>query len=180
MSRKQKKPSFFKRRAGLYTLIFLVIIGLIGMSPLFEPKIQEAEADFEMVLNPTPEILQFSAIQENTLLPIPNPISPQDNLVVIERIEVIVTAYSSSTWETDDTPYLTAAGTWVKEGIIANNLLPFGTKVRIPELYGDKVFVVEDRMSWKKGNYQIDIWFPSYWEALNFGSRETYIEILEG
>ncbi|GAI34149.1 unnamed protein product, partial [marine sediment metagenome] len=97
-----------------------------------------------------------------------------------KTIEVVVTAYSSSPWETDDSPYLTAAGTWVREGIVANNKYPFGTEIRIPEIYGEKIFVVEDRMSWKKGEYHIDIWFPSYWEALNFGTKRTYIEVLEG
>jgi 3D (Asp-Asp-Asp) domain-containing protein len=52
--------------------------------------------------------------------------------------------------------------------------------LKIPELYGDKIFVVEDRRSWTKGNYHIDIWFPSYWEALNFGVKITEVEILGG
>jgi len=91
----------------------------------------------------------------------------------------VVTAYSSTVAQTDSDPFITAAGTWVKEGIVASNLLPFGTEIRIPEIYGEKIFVVEDRMSWRKGEYHIDIWFPSYWEALNFGTKKTYIEILE-
>jgi len=107
-----------------------------------------------------------------------NPINPVPENY--RKIGVVVTAYSSTPWETDVDPYITAAGTWVRDGIIANNYLPLGTKVRIPELYGEKVFVVEDRMSWKKGNYHIDIWFPSYWEALSFGAKRTYIEVLEG
>ncbi|OQX00583.1 hypothetical protein BWK69_01165 [Candidatus Parcubacteria bacterium A4] len=98
---------------------------------------------------------------------------------VIRELNVIVTAYSSTVMETDDTPFITAAGTMVKEGIIANNLLPFGTKIKIPELYGDKIFIVEDRMAERKGNYHFDIWFPSYWEALNFGAKNTIVEVLE-
>ena len=63
---------------------------------------------------------------------------------------------------------------------MANNLLPFGTEIRIPELYGDRIFVVEDRMSRKKSYYHVDIWFPSKEEAKNFGAERTYIEVLEG
>ncbi|KPJ73730.1 hypothetical protein AMJ48_00310 [Parcubacteria bacterium DG_74_1] len=74
---------------------------------------------------------------------------------------------------------MTAAGTGVREGVIANNLLPFGTKVRLPEIYGDKIFVVEDRMNSRVGYYHVDIWLPSYRDALNFGSKRTYIEVLE-
>jgi 3D (Asp-Asp-Asp) domain-containing protein len=66
----------------------------------------------------------------------------------------------------------------VRDGIVANNLLPFGAKVRMPELYGDKVFVVEDRMNRKKGDNHFDIWFPSHEEAENFGVKITYIEVL--
>jgi len=113
----------------------------------------------------------------NALLPVSNPSNPDPK--VVWELAVIATAYSSTIWQTDDTPLITAAGTQVRDGIIANNYLPFGTKVRIPELYGDKVFIVEDRMSWKKGNYQIDIWFPSYWEAKEFGAKRTFIEVLE-
>jgi 3D (Asp-Asp-Asp) domain-containing protein len=51
--------------------------------------------------------------------------------------------------------------------------------VKIPELFGEKIFVVEDRMNQKKGYYHVDVWFPSYWEAKNFGVKRTYIEILD-
>ncbi|RLC35094.1 MAG: hypothetical protein DRZ76_01140 [Candidatus Nealsonbacteria bacterium] len=98
---------------------------------------------------------------------------------VKDKVRVVVTAYSSTPEETDADPFITAAGTRVRDGIIANNLLPFGTMVRLPELYGEKIFVVEDRMNPKKGYYHFDIWFPSYWEAKNFGAKNTYVEILE-
>ena len=95
----------------------------------------------------------------------------------IKTVFVIVTAYSSTPWETDDTPHITASGTYVRDGIVAANFLPFGTKIRIPQIFGDKVFVVEDRLSPQK-KYHIDVWFPSYEEALHFGAHLTYIEIL--
>ena len=90
----------------------------------------------------------------------------------------MVTGYSSTEDQTDSDPFVTAAGTLVREGIVANNFFSLGTKIKIPELFGDKIFVVEDRMSWGKGNYYIDIWFPDYWQALNFGAKRTYIEVL--
>lgn len=120
---------------------------------------------------------KLAFMQGNTLLPVSNPSGPEPK--VKSKVAVVVTAYSSTVEETDNDPFITAAGTWVRDGIIANNFLDFGTKVRLPELYGEKIFVVEDRMSWKKGNYHFDIWFPSYSEAKNFGARTTYIEILE-
>ena len=136
----------------------------IGVN-LAEPSLEEILGD------------KLAITQENSLLPTSDHFSPEPQ--VIREMNVVITAYSSSTFETDSDPFITAAGTWVREGVVANNILPFGTKIRIPEIYEDKIFVVEDRMHWKKGNYHIDIWFPSYWEAKNFGSKRTYIEILE-
>ncbi|HCC59705.1 MAG: hypothetical protein A2402_02825 [Candidatus Staskawiczbacteria bacterium RIFOXYC1_FULL_37_43] len=98
---------------------------------------------------------------------------------IVKTIKVVVTAYSSCPEETDDTPFITASGKSVADGVVANNLLPLGTKIRIPELYGDKVFVVEDRMNSKKSDYHVDIWLPSKTLALNFGVKTAEIEILE-
>jgi 3D (Asp-Asp-Asp) domain-containing protein len=126
------------------------------------------------VLNDGEEFVVFGG---NTLICLSNPANPP--LDVVRRLPVVVTAYSSTPEQTDDTPYVTAAGTFVREGIVANNYLSFGTKIRIPEIYDDKIFVVEDRMSWKKGNYHIDVWFSDHGEALVFGAKNTYIEILE-
>jgi len=97
----------------------------------------------------------------------------------VKTIRVVITAYSSTPEETDDTPFITASGKNVKDGIVANNLLPFGTKIKIPGLYGDKVFVIEDRMNKRKSNYHVDIWFPSKNMAINFGVKTAYIEVLE-
>ena len=94
-----------------------------------------------------------------------------------ETVEVTVTAYSSREGETDNTPYLTAAGTTVRTGVVAANWLPLGTQVRIPEYFGDQVFTVEDRMA-RKNYSKLDVWFPSTSDALRFGVRTTRVEIL--
>jgi len=118
--------------------------------------------------------LGLLAIQGNSL--VSNSSLPEPK--VVKTLNVLATAYSSTPEETDSDPFITAAGTLVRDGIIANNLLPFGTKIRIPELYGDKIFVVEDRMHSRKSNYQIDIWFASHSQAEEFGAKQTYIEVL--
>ena len=95
------------------------------------------------------------------------------------RMRVVLTAYSSTVEQTDSTPFITANGTYVRDGIVANNGLPFGTEIRIPELFGEKVFSVQDRMHWRKGGYHFDIWFPTYEQARNFGVKYAYVEVLE-
>jgi 3D (Asp-Asp-Asp) domain-containing protein len=159
--------------------ILFIILGVFLIAvPIFELFLQKTEADllsddFSTALNQ--EGLIF--LEKNTLIPTSNPINPEPK--VVRKLPVVVTAYSSTPWETDGNPYITAAGTWVREGVVANNMLPFGTKIKIPAIFGDKIFIVEDRMSWKKSNYHIDVWLPSYWQAKNFGAKRTYIEILE-
>ena len=88
-----------------------------------------------------------------------------------------VTAYSSTADQTDSSPFITANGKRVGEGTIACNFLPFGTKVKFPDLYGNQVFSVEDRMA-RKNNHKIDIWFSSRTEAQQFGVQNLKVEIL--
>ena len=163
---------------GRNLLLSLTIIEILfGISLPERIMAPRAEADFSA--EETAELRgELGIIQENSLLPLAQPFNPRPEAV--QKMKVIITAYSSTEDQTDSDPFITAAGTQVRDEIIANNLLPFGTKIRIPELYGDKIFIVEDRMSWVKGDYQIDIWFPSFEEALNFGAKRTYIEVLEG
>ncbi|TRZ81666.1 hypothetical protein D4R86_02320 [bacterium] len=88
-----------------------------------------------------------------------------------------VTAYSSTADQTDSSPFITANGKRVGEGIVACNFLTFGTKVKFPELYGNQVFSVEDRMA-VKNDHKIDIWLPSRNEAKQFGIQQLKVEIL--
>ena len=90
---------------------------------------------------------------------------------------VSASAYSSSVDETDDTPFITAKGTYVRDGIVATNFLPFGTAIKIPDIYGDKIFVVEDRMN-RRYVTNVDIWFPSKELAKQFGRKTVTIEIV--
>jgi 3D (Asp-Asp-Asp) domain-containing protein len=96
---------------------------------------------------------------------------------VEKTLKVWVTAYSSTPEETDDTPFITAWNTPVRDGIVATNLLPFGSKIRIPELFGDKIFTVEDRMHRRKTDF-VDVWMGSKLEALEFGISRTNIEVI--
>ncbi len=95
----------------------------------------------------------------------------------VKNKKVTLTAYSSTVDQTDDTPFIAASGRHVYDGMIAANFLPFGTKVRIPELFGEKVFTVHDRMN-RRYTERVDIWFAERQDALNFGIRTAEIIIL--
>ena len=94
----------------------------------------------------------------------------------IKVIYVTVTAYSSTPDQTDDSPFITANGTWVHGGTLAANFLRFGTKIRFPDYSGDKVYVVEDRMN-QRYTYRADIWMPTREEAKQFGVKYLKMEI---
>ncbi len=97
---------------------------------------------------------------------------------VAEVYDTFVTGYSSSVDETDDTPFITASGETVRDGIVAANFLPLGTKIKIPEYFGNKIFVVKDRMA-RKHNEKVDIWFASKELAKQFGKRKLQVQVLE-
>jgi 3D (Asp-Asp-Asp) domain-containing protein len=101
---------------------------------------------------------------------------------------VVATAYSSEVGQTDDTPCIPAMWTFdlceyydtygVADSIAANDL-PLGTKVRFPELYGDKIFTVRDRMNARyTGKSRIDFWMPTRPEAVHFGVKRIKMEVL--
>ncbi len=95
-----------------------------------------------------------------------------------KMMKVVLTAYSSTPDQTDSTPFITTSNSRVRDGVVAANFLAFGTKVKIPGIFGDKVFTVEDRMA-EKHNDKMDIWFPERYLAKNFGVKEADVIILE-
>lgn len=165
------KRAIFRAKNTLIGFIMVMVLALGGLELIIP---QTSEADF--LLDNSAYLTNMATIQENTVLAKTGSVNSSQ---VAKKIKMVITGYSSTPEQTDSTPLITASGSTVRDGIVANNKYPFGTKVRIPELYGDKVFVVEDRMSAKKGNYHLDIWFSSQSEAKKFGSELTYIEILE-
>mgnify|MGYP001610072804 CR=1 FL=1 len=90
--------------------------------------------------------------------------------------KVVVTFYSSTIDQTDDTPFITANGTRVRYGIAAANFLSFGTRIKIPDIFGEEVFVVHDRMNQRFGN-RVDIWVATREEAIERGVHYTTVEV---
>ncbi len=146
----------------------LLLVFLFGLPSL-------AETPKAVFLPHQKEVL----FQENTLI-------AQDLILEKKSLEekkikvfAIVTGYSSTEEETDETPFITASGKLVEDGIVANNFFPFGTKIKIPELFGDKIFVVEDRMRKDKLKFHFDVWFNEKEKAKSFGVNFTWVEIVK-
>ena len=95
-----------------------------------------------------------------------------------EVFEAHLTAYSSTPDQTSGNPFITASGARVHDGTIAANCLEFGTRVQFPELYGEKIFVVEDRLASRMGCETVDIWFSDRGSALQFGRQYSTVNVL--
>lgn len=119
------------------------------------------------------------SIENNSVLTMVSHLTPKAKVAKKNNptYTVTATAYSSTPDQTDDSPFITASGTYVRDGIVATNFLPFGTVIKIPNLYGDKLFVVEDRMN-RRYTDRVDIWFPNRSSAIQFGKRNIVIEVV--
>jgi len=157
--------------------IELTVVGLVLAlgAYLAAPTVTHAILDIGPRLRTGAELfLEIEAMQNETrsfgALPEAEDGSPTQILTLP------VTAYSSDVWQTDATPEITASGTSVRHGVIAANFLPIGTRVKLPELFGDEVFIVEDRMNHRYRRH-MDVWMEETADAKNFGLQWTTVEV---
>lgn len=170
MSNKPKfNISWFDLPVGLGLILAL-------LSPIIKPfNVAQAEnilANFSQnSISETPHIIEQSS--ESKLL------EPQINTRQPDRNQKgIISFYSSTPDQTDSSPFIAADGYRVYDGMIANNCLPFGTQIKIPTLYGDKVFEVHDRMNSRYGCAKFDIWMDAPKPELRkLGIKRADIEI---
>lgn len=176
-------------------LLLVFISGTILLEPvivrgLTQPRLISNENlvfDYESAI-PANHIFGGDSFLANSFLP-----SSADKRGFMQMIEVdqrgsqkskpltlkaFITAYSSSADETkEENQVITASGRYVHFGVAAANFLPLGSRIRLPEIFGGQIFIIEDRMN-KRYNDRIDIWMPSKGEALDFGVKMSEIEIL--
>ncbi len=165
-----KLNKFWLNKAKILVIILVLALNM----PIKEVSAVWGYKDIVALINNGSEIKenQFLVTGGDSLMSANTP--PEQS----KTISVILTAYSSTPDQTDDTPFITASGTRTRDGVVASNFLAFGTKVQIPSLFGDKVFTVEDRMAKKHGD-KIDIWFPERQLAKRFGVQEAEVIIMD-
>jgi len=151
----------FKAKS-LVILIFAIFIAIFCL-----PKISSwafCDIDTISLFNKVQQIVSFNAKPE------------------IKTIKLYVTAYSSNEDETDDSPCISASGYNLcqhdAENVVACNFLPFGTKVKFPQLDPDKIYTVVDRMH-ERFNSRMDIWMDSKTKAKEFGIKYLTAEIFK-
>lgn len=122
--------------------------------------------------------ISFYGPEITNTVPFIGPIMPVLAETAPRLIEIDLTAYSSTEDQTDSSPFIAASGKHVYDGMVAANFLPFGTKIKIPSIFGDRIFTVDDRMN-KRFQNRVDIWFADRTSAINFGIKRAIIEIVE-
>ena len=162
-------------------IIFSLIIVLAFDFFLFPMPVLAAQLDKTDV--------NIAITQENPIITpfqakkiIINNLPLNDDRAVIRTSNHWVTAYNSEVAQCDSSPCITANGfNLCEHGIedsIAANFLVFGTQIRMPEIFGDKIFTVRDRMN-KRYTNRIDIWMINKGDAKKFGLKYVKLEILE-
>jgi len=96
-----------------------------------------------------------------------------NGIVSLEKTGIF-TAYTAIVSQTDSTPTITASAQKVREGVVANNCLPFGTRIKV----NNRIYEIQDRMSekYRCDNFDIFIWKHS--EAIDFGRQTLKYEII--
>lgn len=173
-------------------LLFLLIACVFQFVLFFTPALAAetvAAQDGNLItldsVNKSPEMDQEAQKIANStnITPVVASTTPEKAPAKVKSTSVhVITAYNSDVAQTDDSPCVTANGFNVcKHGVedtIAANFLKMGTKVKIPDLYGDRVFVVRDRMNARHAN-RVDIWMKDRASAIKFGVKTAKIQVLE-
>lgn len=156
---------------------FLATLAVFSYVILFPFSSIYADDELQLLQNTPNEVNSVVVTEDDSLNSLPE----------VEYIKprytkyVEATAYSSTPDQTDDTPCITANGFNVckfnTENVIATNALPFGTKVRFPDLYGDRVFIVMDRMNARYTD-RVDFWKKNRDDAWKFGYKYIRMEVL--
>ena len=96
----------------------------------------------------------------------------------VATVFMTASAYNSVPWQTDGSPYHTAIGSMTRDGVVASNYFPIGTRITFPDLYGDKEFRVEDRMN-PRYFKTVDIWMDEISQARQFGRKYVRVEVIK-
>lgn len=138
---------------NINTIVVQTIQALAVLAITLENAYPVPALAFAQTLDPTPLYFSVQGIQIGSTL------------------KLTATAYTSISSLTDGSPNITATGAQTTYGIIASNVFPLGTKIRI----NNTIFTVQDRMSTRYDDkLWVDIWMPTLEEAQAFGVRTVY------
>lgn len=186
LAKKMKKRYFLT----VFTSLILASIALTSHPAMADEKDNVLKGEYKLDLSVVdsyaneimkiinPEVLLFDRGLSNR-----NYLPQNEDVSVAYTTKIVFTAYNSEIGQCDATPCITANGFDVckhdKEDTIAMNGIKMGTKIRIPDLFGDRVFVVRDRMNARYNSNRADIWMKDKSAAKQFGVKVAKVEILK-
>lgn len=170
----------FLKKETIKKIVFILICiflfdNVFFPAPIFASDVNNSKEFINLIAN-------FGLKNDYSKLSFPNTLPEGADSKILRSAYYTITAYNSEVAQCDSTPCITANGFNVCEhGIedtIAANFLRFGTKVQIPELFGDRVFVVRDRMN-KRYTSRVDVWMIEKTEARELGVKYAQVDILK-
>ena len=186
---KQNNKTIFTQKLAKKILVILIFVLIFDFFLFPAPALAAEEAypiEQEQALDPKEieylenldKLNEINQYQDNYINSL-----PENDVWDVKRYNYHeITAYTSEAVQCDGSPCITANGfNLCEHGIedsVAANFLAFGTKVRIPDLFGERVFVVRDRMNARYPD-RVDIWFKEKTVAKKFGLKIAKIEVLE-
>ncbi|HBU07588.1 MAG TPA: hypothetical protein DEB09_05945 [Candidatus Magasanikbacteria bacterium] len=172
-------PSMNIFKSTIYHKTLKMSISVVVAISVFASAMPVQSVKAQSILTPFIDIFKSDTSTEAVDFPVAEDKKP------VKTIKVVATAYNSDVAQTDSTPCITANGhnlckQYEEQGFgntIAANFLPMGTQVKFPEIYGDKIFIVRDRMNARYGYGRVDVWLPEHSEAKKFGVKRIEMEI---
>ncbi len=165
--------------------MLVAVLSAVLMAPVLAPAPVHAQTGLvSSALKGIVSLFSSDEVKADEI--VPNVFPEMNDRKPTRVITAVMTAYSSEVAQTDDSPCIPADWKYNlcehyekygEQDTIAANFLPLGTKVRFPDLYGDKVFTVRDRMNARYGQGRGDIWMPTRDEAKQFGVKKVTMEI---
>lgn len=171
----------------------LMALGLVVTALITAFSAPRHEPVAEVPLTLLPSVVVLDNAVEHGLFTVT--VGPSANPTATLR----ATGYNSHVNQTDSTPFITATGASTRLGIVAVSRdllgrdLPYGSLVRLRDLgsyYTGRgagmfqsmldqqgLFIVEDTMHARK-TQQLDVWFPDYSTAINWGVRRIEVELV--
>jgi 3D (Asp-Asp-Asp) domain-containing protein len=183
--------SNFIKCLSFASLLFILANIILSPTPAFadtDGTVSSSTVDYSYQLAPENQGLSLIQIINpgviNGSLQYKDSHLPQNRgLEAKSTVNVVLTAYNSDIGQTDNSPCITANGfDLCKHGLedtVAINGVKMGTRVRFPDLFGNRVFVVRDRMNSRYGSNRVDVWMLSKANAVSFGVKGARMDILE-
>lgn len=134
----------WRERFGFFRIMWIFIWGVaLGASYLY------VWISYPTIFEPK-TVMIINNVQAKT---IDQPVDKSEEKVVEKKSGIFYT-YNAEESQTDGNPYRTASGRIVRDGIVANNCLDFGTKI---DVEGVGILDVQDRMNSRYGCNDFDV-----------------------